>query len=145
MPPIVSSWSSNVRACNTTIILSDIPTHGEPIVAQRPIVHSPGGVGLQRFADDADLLVDEIDSGLHYTVHKALWNLVFKISTRLNVQVFATTHSWDCVEGFQQSTEQQEKELAMLIRLENRQGHIVPILFDKERLGIATRQDIKVL
>ena len=95
-------------------------------------------------ARDGLLLIDEIDSGLHYTVHKDLWDLVFEVAARLKVQVFATTHSWDCVEGFQQSAEKHQ-ESGMLIRLENRQGHIVPILFDRERLGIATRQDIKVL
>jgi hypothetical protein len=90
------------------------------------------------------LLIDEVDSGLHYTVHPALWRLVFEIAAHLNVQVFATTHSWDCIEGFQQAAQDAESEDEMLIRLERRQEHIVPILFDTSRLGIATRQEIEV-
>jgi hypothetical protein len=43
------------------------------------------------------LLVDEIDTGLHYTVIEDMWKLVIETSRRLNVQVFATTHSFDCV------------------------------------------------
>lgn len=42
------------------------------------------------------LLVDEIDSGLHYTVMSDMWKLIWKTATRLNVQVFATTHNSDC-------------------------------------------------
>ena len=48
---------------------------------------------------DGVLLIDEVDTGLHYTVLSDLWNLVAKTSERLNVQVFATTHSRDCYES----------------------------------------------
>ncbi|MCD4738014.1 MAG: ATP-binding protein [Anaerolineae bacterium] len=95
-------------------------------------------------AQNGLLLIDEVDSGLHYTVYSALWQLVFKIAARLNVQVFATTHSWDCIAGFQQAAQEMADEEGMLIRLERRQGHIVPILFDKERMTIATRQQLEV-
>ncbi len=45
------------------------------------------------------LLVDEIDTGLHYSVMADMWKLVVKKALASNVQVFATTHSWDCIEG----------------------------------------------
>lgn len=43
------------------------------------------------------LFVDEIDTGLHFSVMADMWRLVLETSKRLNVQVFATTHSLDCV------------------------------------------------
>lgn len=128
-----------------------------PIVRMRnvsePIPLRSLGEGMARLfgivlalvnAQDGFLLVDEVDSGLHYTVYPALWRLVFRTAARLNVQVFATTHSWDCIEGFQQASQGVENEEGMLVRLERRQGHIVPILFDTSRLSIATRQEIEV-
>jgi ABC-type multidrug transport system ATPase subunit len=45
------------------------------------------------------LLVDEIDTGLHYSVLGVMWRLVFDAATHLGVQVFATTHSRDCYES----------------------------------------------
>jgi len=42
------------------------------------------------------LLVDEIDTGLHHTVMENMWKFLYGCSTRYNVQVIATTHSWDC-------------------------------------------------
>jgi AAA15 family ATPase/GTPase len=43
------------------------------------------------------LLVDEIDTGLHYTAMADMWNLICKSAKEFQVQVFATTHSYDCV------------------------------------------------
>jgi AAA domain, putative AbiEii toxin, Type IV TA system/AAA ATPase domain len=43
------------------------------------------------------LLIDEIDTGLHHTVMRRMWGLVFETAKRLDVTVFATTHSYDCV------------------------------------------------
>lgn len=45
------------------------------------------------------LLIDEIDTGLHYTVMEEMWRLVLQSAKRLNVQVLATTHSRDCTES----------------------------------------------
>ena len=45
------------------------------------------------------LLVDEIDTGLHYTVMERMWRMVCEQAATLSVQVFATTHSRDCYES----------------------------------------------
>ena len=45
------------------------------------------------------LLIDEIDTGLHWTVMEDMWRLVVEAAQRYNVQVFATTHSYDCIRG----------------------------------------------
>ena len=41
-------------------------------------------------------MVDEIDTGLHHSVMEGMWKLVIITAKRLNVQVFATSHSQDC-------------------------------------------------
>ncbi len=90
------------------------------------------------------LLIDEIDSGLHYSVQADLWSLVFQVARRLNVQVFATTHSWDCVEGFQQASREDGESEGLLIRLDRKGEDIVPTLFEENELAIATRSNIEV-
>ncbi|MYD85878.1 MAG: AAA family ATPase [Acidobacteria bacterium] len=45
------------------------------------------------------LLVDEIDTGLHYKVMEDMWRMIGERATALSVQVFATTHSRDCYES----------------------------------------------
>lgn len=45
------------------------------------------------------LLEDEIDTGLHYSIMQDMWKLVTKTAVDTDIQVFATTHSLDCVRG----------------------------------------------
>ncbi len=45
------------------------------------------------------ILVDEVDTGLHWTVMASMWRLVVEVAKRSNLQVFATTHSFDCIRG----------------------------------------------
>ena len=45
---------------------------------------------------DGVLLIDEIDTGLHYSVMTDMWKLIYGAAVELNVQVFASTHSDDC-------------------------------------------------
>ncbi len=45
------------------------------------------------------LFVDEIDTGFHYSVMPDVWKLIVERAAAANAQVFATTHSWDCIEG----------------------------------------------
>jgi hypothetical protein len=51
------------------------------------------------FTTEGSLFVDEIDTGLHYSVMPDMWNLVISKAIASSTQVFATTHSWDCLEG----------------------------------------------
>ncbi|WP_437295184.1 AAA family ATPase [Sorangium sp. So ce426] len=53
------------------------------------VVRAAGGV----------LLIDEIDTGLHYSVMGDMWRLVHDAAKRLDVQVFAATHSRDCAQS----------------------------------------------
>ena len=91
---------------------------------------------------DGFLLIDEFENGLHYTVQTQLWKIIYQLSEKLNIQVFATTHSDDCIKSFIESdTENKGK----LIRLEDIDGDIKSIAFnDKERLNFAIKNNIEV-
>lgn len=91
------------------------------------------------------LFIDEIDTGLHYRTITDMWNLVFKTAEKLNVQVFATTHSSDCIESFNEALAIQKKQdIGKLFRLERRGEIIATVEYDNEDLTIATRQEIEV-
>jgi hypothetical protein len=49
------------------------------------------------------LLLDQVENGIHYSVQPDLWRVIFDTAQRLNIQVFATTHSYDCIRGFKQA------------------------------------------
>lgn len=46
------------------------------------------------------LLIDEIDNGFHYSSLRNLWISLFEVAYRSNVQIFATTHSYECIKAF---------------------------------------------
>lgn len=54
-------------------------------------------------AKNGILLIDEFENGLHWSVQSAVWKTIFRLAAHLNVQVFATTHSRDCVAGFEEA------------------------------------------
>ncbi len=95
-------------------------------------------------ANERMLLVDEIESGLHYSVQPNIWRLVFEIARRLNIQVFATTHSWDCITAFQEVANQYEQDEGILIRLVERKGKIIVDLFNEDELSIVAREGIEI-
>lgn len=90
------------------------------------------------------LMVDEVETGLHYSVQTDMWRLVFKTAKRLNIQVFATTHSSDCIRAFEEAAHEDEETEGVLIRLENKKGSVVAVPFDERKLEIATREGIEV-
>ena len=72
-----------------------------------------------------------------------MWEIIFKLSKDLNVQVFATTHSNDCVNSFEQIlNDQEDKDSGKLIRLFNKNGEISQSEYDSEELRIATENNL---
>jgi hypothetical protein len=76
--------------------------------AEQPVPLGSLGDGTRRMltlaiylarSEGCAFLVDEIDTGLHYTAMEAMWRMVIETALRLDVQVFATTHSDDCVKA----------------------------------------------
>lgn len=89
------------------------------------------------------LFIDEIETGLHYSVLPNVWKLIFKMAKDLNVQVFATTHSKDCIEAFTEAAINSPEE-GVLIRLECKEGIIRAVNFNENELEIVERRDIEV-
>ena len=88
------------------------------------------------------LLLDEFETGLHYSVQEQLWSIVFSLSETLNIQVFATSHSRDCIEGF---ANQNKTQAGLLVRMETRGETIVPVQYvNKDDILFAIKKDIEI-
>jgi hypothetical protein len=68
-------------------------------------------------AKNGILLVDEFENGLHWSVQPVIWRTVFRLAQALNVQVFASTHSRDCIVGFDVAWREHE-DLGTFFKLE---------------------------
>lgn len=50
------------------------------------------------------LFIDEVESGIHYEKFDEMWEIILSISNENNVQVFATSHSKECIESYMKAT-----------------------------------------
>lgn len=87
------------------------------------------------------LLIDEFENGLHYTVQEQLWEVIFSVAERLKIQVFATTHSYDCIDAFSAvlNNGRHAKDSAYMVRLDNYEGNIEATLYDADEIQATTR------
>ncbi|MDD5274320.1 MAG: AAA family ATPase [Methylovulum sp.] len=97
------------------------------------LVNAKGGV----------LLIDEFENGLHWAVQESVWKTVFQLAEMLNVQVFCTTHSRDCVHGFDAAW-QDHQQAGAFFRLFTRNGSVSVQEYDIETLSDSLETDVEV-
>nr|WP_312536072.1 ATP-binding protein [Moraxella sp. CTOTU47618] len=100
-------------------------------------------------AKNGFLLIDEFENGLHYSVQPKVWELIFELAYRFNIQVFATTHSWDCIESFSQVAKDRTDMEGVLFRMghsvrKSDKGKLIATVFDEDDLYNLTKMNIEV-
>jgi AAA15 family ATPase/GTPase len=124
----------------------------------QPVPLKSLGDGMQRIlqivlniysAKDGLLLIDEFENGLHYSVQEKVWGLMFEMAQRLNIQVFATTHSRDCIEAFSKVANDRVDVEGLLFRMgrsakASDEGKIIATIFDEARLDRMTQSDMEI-
>jgi len=95
------------------------------------------------------LLIDEFENGLHYSVQEKIWGLIFEMAEKLNFQVFATTHSWDCIESFTKVAIARKDVEGVLFRVgksvrDSDKGRIIATVFDEAALFNITQTEAEV-
>ena len=81
------------------------------------------------------LLVDEIENGLHWSVMPTIWRFLVETARALDVQIFATTHSKDCLEAVAE-LHRSQPDLAGDISVHRLEaGRETPVRFDASRIA----------
>ena len=93
---------------------------------------------------DSFLLIDEAENGIHHSVQPDFWRMVFKTAHANNVQVIATTHSFDCVRGFAQAAAECEEVEGALVRLEQEDGALRAVEYSERNIKAAAKQNIGI-
>jgi AAA15 family ATPase/GTPase len=89
------------------------------------------------------MLIDEIESGFHYSVFPLVWKAIVEAAIKSAVQIFATTHSWECLEAAVKGSEDHEGNLAFY-RLERRKDEIAVVAGEDRRLRAAVRVGVEL-
>ena len=114
--------------------LVPLPTVGEGMVRVSRLamcmVLARGGV----------LLVDEIENGIHHSIAADIWRFILNSARELDVQVFATTHSYECVEAAQSL----DTEELMLHRIEATEGGHRCVTYHRQHIEAAVHHSMEV-
>jgi len=94
---------------------------------------------------DGVVLIDEIENGLDSASMGKLWDAIFDWAQRLNVQVFASTHSRECIRAF---SDHAEANLfgaeAKLFRIERKDERFRAVEYTRELLAESLESEWEV-
>jgi hypothetical protein len=90
------------------------------------------------------VLVDEFENGLHHSVMSKVWKAVGRATREVDVQLFATTHSWECVRAAHEAFDTDDTYDFMLHRLDRVEDKVSVMSYDRETLAAAFKNDLEV-
>jgi len=93
--------------------------------------------------DKGLVLIDELENGIHHSVHSKLWNLLETLSLRYNCQIIATTHSYEILKSLKDSTNN-KKEIFSYFRLSNSEGDISANHYNVDTLFAAIESELEI-
>lgn len=95
-------------------------------------------------APDGVVLIDEIENGFHHSVLSRVWAAIGEAARRYNTQVFATTHSFECIEAAHEAFREDKEYAFRLHRLERIADETHVITYDQGTLAAALRSNLEV-
>lgn len=90
---------------------------------------------------DGIVLIDEVEIGIHHSALVNMWRVVDEAAKQFRVQIFATTHSFECVTAAHKSL---SAERFRLHRLEVSDEESRCITYEPESIDSAVRHDLEV-
>jgi hypothetical protein len=134
------------------------------LLAERPAIHGHIGLssqvpvqfmgeGIRRLlsillaihqAKGGNVLIDEIENGLHHSVMVQVWQAIADAARRADVQVFATTHSYECIQAANQAFAASQPYDLRLLRLDRMDGDIRVIAYNQNTLNTSIDMSLEV-
>jgi hypothetical protein len=90
------------------------------------------------------LLIDEIENGLYYETMPQIWKGIAALAASENIQVFATTHSRECLIAAHETMKTQPSYDFALHRLQRVNGNIEAVTHDQGMLEVALKTGLEV-
>jgi len=88
------------------------------------------------------VFIDELENGFHFRSTKIIWQAIFEAAKEFDVQIFATTHSMECVSAF--SSQNAAGCETRLYRLEKERDRTAAIALDQEMLQVALENNWEI-
>jgi hypothetical protein len=95
-------------------------------------------------ASGGAVLIDEIENGLHHSVLTKVWRAVGEAARRSDTQIFATTHSWECIRAAHEAFLSSDSYDLRLHRLERSGEGVRSVTYDKGTLDTSVEMNLEV-
>lgn len=133
-------------------------------VAEEPVIHGDIGLGklipLQlmgegvlklttillslRTLSKGTALLDDIESGFHYSVLDSVWGAIHRAAVESDVQVFATTHSSECVWSAHRVFDAENPTDFSYFRLGQGRNGLQAFQFDSDMINVAFQTNVEI-
>lgn len=138
--PRLKSLTSITLSNNTSLLYGDIGL-GKKV----PLNYMGDGIGrvltilLSIISNKNGLvLIDEIENGIHYSIMPSVWEIISVVAEKYNCQIFATTHSYECLASVIDGIIPEKRDEFRYFRIENTEENIqVGKIFTYETLEAA--------
>jgi predicted ATPase len=90
------------------------------------------------------VLIDEIENGLHHSVLTKVWSAIAQAARSSNTQIFATTHSWECIKAAHDAFMKSGTYDLRLHRLERINQDIRALTYDQKTLETSVDMSLEV-
>lgn len=90
------------------------------------------------------LLIDEVEAGLHFRRMPEFWRFLLTQAEKLNVQIFATTHSLDAILALSEVLPDLPEIGAAGYRLSPQEGGTRVVRYDRDELIAASEQNFEM-
>lgn len=138
--------------------LTMVVVAGEPIIhgdigLKRPLPLPIMGEGMVRLvnlvllignAPNGVVLIDEIENGIHHSIMSKIWQAIGEVAREFNTQIFATTHSLECIIAAHRAFQEQGIYDFRLHRLDRSKDTIKVVTYDQETLETSIETGLEV-
>jgi hypothetical protein len=121
---------------------------------KRPLPVATMGLGMNRLmnfvlaiasAAGGAVLIDEIETGLHYSSMAKVWQVLHQAAKEFDVQIFATSHSSEMIKAAHEAFSQEgDYDFRYYLLAKNREGRVGVGALGETSLGTAIQMELEV-
>ncbi len=90
------------------------------------------------------ILIDEIENGIHHSALPDVWTGIAEIAAKEDLQIFATTHSNECIQAAHEVFQSREQYEFALHRLQMVKGEIQVVTHDQRMIEVAEKTELEI-
>jgi len=90
------------------------------------------------------VMIDELENGIYYRLLPQVWKCIYDFAGPRNVQLFVSTHSWECLKAAQSTLGGNEHDFTLLQARKSPEGGCEVKRFEGLNLAAALEQNLEI-